>query len=62
MRFSSVFRIAALALSLTAATGAIGSAFAANENVAYLPPGQQASSNTGPYDGAAAQAAQQAYK
>ena len=55
MRIVSILRVATLALGMTAAAGSIGSAFAANENVAAMP--QSQSGNTGPYDGADYQAA-----
>ncbi len=44
MRISSLLRTATLALSLTAAMGAMTTAFAA-------PQAQQQASNAGPYDG-----------
>jgi hypothetical protein len=46
MRMSSLLRTATLALSLTAATGAMTAAFAASANAAP----QQQAANTGPYD------------
>ena len=47
MRISSLLRTATLALSLTAATGAMTAAFADNANAAQQ---QQQAANTGPYD------------
>ena len=47
MRISSLLRTATLALSLTAAMGAMTAAFAANANAAQQ---QQQAANTGPYD------------
>lgn len=48
MRISSLLRTATLALSLTAAMGALGAAFAGNANAAQ----QQQVSSASPYDGA----------
>jgi|HubBroStandDraft_5_1064220.scaffolds.fasta_scaffold1066784_1 hypothetical protein len=47
MRFSSLLRTATLALSLTAAMGAMTAAFAANANAAQQ---QQQTANSSPYD------------
>jgi hypothetical protein len=46
MRISSLLRTATLALSMTAATGAMTAAFASDANAAQ----QQQSANTSPYD------------
>lgn len=47
MRISSILRTATLALSLTAATGAMTAAFAADT---AAPAAQQQNANSGPYD------------
>ena len=47
MRISSILRTATLALSLTAAMGAMTAAFADNASAAQQ---QQQTANTGPYD------------
>ncbi len=59
MRIVSIFRVATLALGLTATAVSIGSAFAASEAVAAVPQAQQGGS-TGPYDGADFEAAKHA--
>ena len=48
MRISSILRTATLALSLTAAMGAMSAAFAADTQVAAAPQAQ--ASNASPYD------------
>lgn len=48
MRLSSILRTATLALSLTAVTGAMTAAFAADDNIQSTQ--QQQNANSGPYD------------
>lgn len=59
MRITSILRAGTLALALTASLASIGTAFADNESVAAMPQSQQ-NGSTGPYDGAASQAAKNA--
>lgn len=60
MRITSILRAGTLALGLTAAITSVGTAFAANENLAAQPQTQQ-SGNSGVYDGADFQAAKHAF-
>jgi hypothetical protein len=60
MRITSILRIGTLALALTAAGSAVGPAFAAPAGDASSQQSQL--SNSGPYDGAADEAAKRSYK
>lgn len=62
MRITSTLRAGTLALALLATGTSLGTAFAADENLAARPQSSQSqTSNTGPYDGADFEAAKHAF-